>query len=146
MSVALSPVQSFSIFARWGFFDRMQDGFCKPPNRRTWSFQKIYEEWENMDFFKSLRELGYVKVSYNNGAFADFIPSAENVNRHQAIALSCFMASCYANSSVQMTCPHDREGEFTAVFKRIDDYTVQYTTDFGSIVQFQFDNSRQSQF
>ena len=136
----------YAIFGRYGFADRMADGFCELPNRRSWSFPKLYEDWARMGFFDSLQKLGFVSVSFNNGAFADFIPSADKFNRHQAISLSCYMAFADSNSSVQMTCPHERGGEFVAVFKRIDDCTVQYTNDVGSIVRFQFDNSRPSQF
>lgn len=137
---------TLSIYSRWGLFDRMQDGYCEIPNRREWPFQKLYEDWIGLDFFKSLRELGFVKVSYNNGVFADFVPSTENGNRHQALALSCFLSSRYADSTAQMTCPHERGGEFTATFERVDTCTVMYTNDVGSVVRFSFNYSRPSQF
>lgn len=137
---------TLSIYSRWGLFDRMQDGYSEIPNRRDWPFQQLYEDWIRLNFFKSLRELGFVKVSYNNSVFADFVPSAENGNRHQALALSCFLSSCYADSTVRMTCPHERGGEFTAIFERVNDRTVTYTNDVGSVVRFSFDYSRSSQF
>jgi hypothetical protein len=135
-----------SIFSRYSFYDRIQDGFSKAPNRRAWSFQQLYKNWIAIDFCKSIRDLGFVTVSYNNSTFINFIASAEYGNRHQILALSCFLDSCYSDSTAKITCPHEQGNEFSALFKRINNNEVHYTTDTGFIVRFRFSNSQTSQF
>ena len=138
---------TLSIFEMFGFYDRMTCVDELPPNRHSWKFEELYNEWIRMNFFKKLHELGFLKVSYNNSPFVDFVPSAENVNRHQALALSTFLSSHFADSSVKVICPHaSGVDNFEAVFERINKNEVHYVNANGIRVRFQFDSSRASQF
>lgn len=136
-----SSVDALSMF---DIIDRMSDDF-QPPDRRKWSFEELFKNWV---FFFRLCHLGYVTVSYNGSPFLDFAPSRENRNRHQSIALSCFVSTSFSklNSKVRITCPHELGGDFVAVFERISDNQINYTTESGVVVRFRFDASRQSQF
>ncbi len=142
-------IPQLSIFTRYGLCDRMGDGYCEPPNRREWSFEQLYNDWKSHGFFKSIQDSGFLIVSYNDSPFIDFEPDAECANRHQVLALSCFMDSCYAdnNEKVTITAPHEQDGnDFLAVFEKQANGDIIYTTDIGKVVRFRFDKTRQSQF
>jgi protein-tyrosine phosphatase len=53
----------------------------------------MYETWTNIDYFKELIPLGKITVCYDGQNFIDFEPDILNGNRHQALALSAFVAS-----------------------------------------------------
>jgi len=162
--MADNVIPELSIYTRYGLFDRMGDGFVEPPNRRAWAFADLYEDWNSKNFFKVLRELGYLTVSYNHNHnqnannihipnpvptydnYTNFVPSANNCNRHQVLALSCFLSSWCANSKLKVFSPHERGGEFSAMFERISDFDVKYINDNGSVVYFHFDSNKLSQF
>ena len=142
-------IPQLSVFSRYGLYDRMGDGYCDPPNRREWSFGTLYDDWTTHGFFNVFRDLGFITVSYNGLPYIDFLPAAEDANRHQALALSCFMDSCYAdnNEKVTITAPHEQDGnDFSAVFEKQANGDIIYTTDIGKVVRFHFDKSRPSQF
>lgn len=136
-----------SIYSRYGLMDRMGDGFVDPPKRREWSLDKLYQDWKSHGFFNELCKLGHITVSYAGNTFIDFEPSAANYNRHQALAVSCFIESCYNSGStaVVITSPHERGGDFSATFKRINDNEIIYTTTNQMVVRFRFDPTRPSQ-
>ncbi len=136
-------IMTVSVYGRLSFFDRVCDGF-KPTNEM--SFNEIYKLWKDVDFFKELRELGFVSVSYNNGEFTDFEPSENGGNRHQALALSCFLSSKFADSSAKVSSPHERGLLFIAIFERIGPFEIKYTNEQGTIVIFHFNYNRDSQF
>jgi hypothetical protein len=134
-------IPNMSIFARYGLFDRMGDGFVTPPNRRQWSMDQLYSDWNSHGFFKDMRHLGALMVSYNYGDFFEYVPSVEHSNRHQIIALSFYMATCFANTNtpVHVTAPHENGGVFGAVFDKISNNEVRYVSDTGMNVHFKFD-------
>jgi hypothetical protein len=136
-----------SIYGRYGIYDRMGDGFVDPPNRKAWTFDQLYTDWNAHGFFANLRKKGYITVSYAGNAYIDFIPCAANRNRHQAIALACFLDSCYAATDlVIITAPHETgDGDFIATFETLANGGVKYTTQNGIGVFFKFDSSRPSQ-
>ena len=132
-----------SIYSRLAIGERICDGH-RPA--RELSFNDLYKRWKDWKFFKQLAELGFVQVSYYGGAAIEFIPSADLANRHQALALSCFLATRYANSSAIISAPHERGGIFKATFKRVSPTCVEYVNEDGGKVQFTFDSTRPSQF
>jgi hypothetical protein len=139
-------IPQLSIFSRYGLYDRMGDGYCDPPNRREWSFDTLYDDWKTHGFFNVFRDIGFITVSYNGSPYIDFVPTAEDANRHQALTLSSFLASCYANAKAIITSPHEQGGEFSATYQQLECGDVIYTTINDKIVQFHFDKTRPSQF
>jgi len=137
-------IPSLSVFSRYGLYDRMGDGFTDPPNRREWTFDKLYSDWKLHGFFNGLQNIGFVTVSYNGSEFINFEPTAENTNRHQAIALACFSDCRYEKAVV--IAPHEQGLDFSATFEKLDNGDIIYKTEHGSIVHFRFDKTRQSQF
>ncbi len=132
-----------NVYGRFAFLERIIDGLESP---RNLSFNDLYELWKNVGFFAELAELGFVQVSYNEGPKIDFQPSAKDYNRHQALALSCFVASIYANSSAEVSSPHERGATFTATFTRVSSDCIEYVNAYGVKVQFTFDPTKPSQF
>ena len=132
-----------NIYDRLAFLERIIDGL-EPARNLT--FSDLYERWKQANFFKQVSDLGFVRVSYNNSSFQDFIPDALNGNRHQALALSCFLSSIYANETVIVECPHEKGDIFQAVFTRENSNEISYRNNSGIIVRFTFDNNRASQF
>ena len=130
-------------FTRLAYLERIIDGL--EPARQL-DFEAIYKRWTQADFFKQLREMGYISVSYNGTPQKEYIPSALDANRHQVIALSTFLASCYADSDAVVECPHELGDMFRATFVRTGDNTIYYTTEGGSNVLFVFDKNRPSRF
>jgi hypothetical protein len=130
-------------YDRLAFLERVIDGL-KPA--RELAFAELYDRWVRANFFEQLRELGFVTVSYASGPFKDFIPAAEDANRHQAIGLSLFISSIYANSDSMVEVPHELGRMFTATFTRISPSSVSYVNDAGTIVRFSFDSNKKSQF
>ena len=131
------------IYQRLAFLERIIDGL-EPA--RTLSFNDLYERWQRAQFFKQLAELGFVQVSYNGSPIMDFTPSEEAGNRHQALALSCFLGSIYADTNAIVSSPHERGDIFSAYFTRVSNNSIEYVNDYGSKVIFTFDSSRPSQF
>jgi hypothetical protein len=138
-----SSLNRLDIYQRLAFLERICDGL-EPA--RNLSFTDLYDRWKSSQFFKQLAELGFIQVSYNGEELIDFEPSEENGNRHQALALSCFVSSIYANSNAKVLSLHERCGIFTATFIRISSNSIEYVNDYGSNVRFIFDSSRPSQF
>jgi len=152
-------VLNINIYSRFGLIDRMGDGFVEPPNRRAWAFEKLFDKWQQHQYFSTLTALGRLFVSYNNindicdcddcedtCQFNEFIVSANSGNRHQVIALSHFLATNFANDVACVSSPHENSGTFTAVFKRIKHNEVAYIANNGTIVRFYFDSALPSQF
>lgn len=131
------------IYQRLAFLERICDGL-KPAHEL--SFDDLYKRWQDAKFFKQLAELGFVQVSYNGAEPIDFVPSAANGNRHQALALSCFVSSTYADSKAMVSSSHERGGFFNAIFTRISNDSIEYVNENGNKVQFTFDSSKPSQF
>ncbi len=135
-----------TIFARYGLSDRMNDGFVEPPNRREWSLDILYEDWKTHGFLETLRKMGHITVSYAGKPYTDFV-LADN-NRHQILALSCFLDLSYATNArgaVKITAPHPQGGDFAATFSRFPEGIVVYTTENGTNVWFRFDSTLPSQ-
>jgi hypothetical protein len=132
-----------NVYDRLAFLERIIDGL-EPA--RNLAFSDLYERWKQATFFKQVSDLGFVRVSYNNSPFQDFIPDVLNGNRHQALALSCFLGSIYANETVIVECPHEQGGIFQAVFTRESSNEISYRNNSGIIVRFTFDGNRTSQF
>jgi len=128
---------------RMGFIARVVDGFEYPE-----SLEDIFLLWIEAEFFKQLIQKGYCMVSYNGNPPVAFEPKVEKQNRHQAIALSLFVSSVYfqKGKEVKISVPHEIEGNFEAIFKKVDANCVEYTNDFGSKVKFTFDPFKASQF
>lgn len=135
--------ERINVYERLAFLERICDGL---KSARKLSFNELYIRWEKANFFKELVELGFVQVSYDNGEAIDFEPCVEYGNRHQALALSCFVSSIYANSSAIVSCPHEHGDIFTAMFNRISNNCIEYVNDYGSRVRFTFNSSKLSQF
>ena len=135
--------RSIDIYQRLAFLERICDGL-EPA--RNLSFNDLYSRWQQARFFKQLAELGFIQVSYDGAAPIDFEPSEENGNRHQALALSCFVSSIYADSTTTVSCPHERGDIFTAAFTRISNNSIEYLNDYGSRVRFTFNSTKPSQF
>lgn len=133
---------SIDIYDRLAYLERIVDGL-QPAFYL--SFNDLYSRWQKAKFFKQLAELGFVRVSYYGAEPIDFEPCAEKGNRHQALALSYFVASIYADSNAMVSSPHERGGTFTACFKRMSKNCIEYVNDYGSTVQFTFDSSKPSQ-
>ena len=131
-----------NIYQRLAFIERICDGL--EPARNI-SFNDLYARWQRAQFFKQLAELGFIKVSYNGKELIDFEPSQANENRHQVLALSCFVSSIYADTNAMVLSPHERGDIFTATFTRISNNCIEYVNDYGSKVQFTFDATRPSQ-
>ena len=142
-------IPKLSIYSRYGLMDRMGDGFVDPPNRHSWTFEQLYNDWNSHGFLKTLSTKGYITVSYAGNPFIDFIPDSSKLNRHQVLALSCFLDSCYATSPgdvVQISAPHESgEGQFIAVFELLPSGGVKYTNANNVGVWFRFDSTRPSQ-
>jgi hypothetical protein len=137
---------NLSIYSRYGMLDRMDDGYVVPPNRRAWSMAVLYADWESWGFLNTLRAMGHIEVSYAGGPYVDF--ALANNNRHQVLALSCFLDSRYAREpfrEVLITAPHSSgNGSFIATFSS-GNGCVNYTTENGTYVLFRFDSARASQ-
>jgi len=131
-----------TVYNRLAFLERIIDGL---QSARELDFNAIYQRWFDAKFFDQVKELGYITVSYNNAAAIDFIPSEDSRNRHQALALSAFLASCYADSNSVVESPHELGGIFRATFTRTAENIVCYVTETGSINRFFFDVNRSSQ-
>lgn len=138
-----SSSNRLDIYQRLAYLERICDGL-EPA--RNLSFNDLYERWQLAQFFKQLAELGFVQVCYNGKDFIDFAPSEDTGNRHQALALSCFVSSIYSDENAMVSALHERGGEFTACFTRLSTNSIEYVNDYGSRVQFRFDSSRPSQF
>ena len=136
-------IPQLNIYQRLAFLERICDYL---ESASTLSFNDLYERWTNANFFKHLADLGFLQVSYNGKDIIDFTPSVDFGNRHQALALSYFVASIYANSIANISSPHERGGTFTAIFSRASDNCIEYINDNGTVVRFTFDSSRPSQF
>jgi hypothetical protein len=130
------------IYQRIAYLERIVDGL-EPA--RTLSFNDLYERWQLAKFFKQLADLGYIQVRYNDGEVMDFIPSEAAGNRHQALALSCFVSSIYANENANVSAPHERGNIFSACFTRVSSNCIEYVNDYGTTARFVFDSSKQSQ-
>lgn len=128
-----------SIYNRYGFYDRCFDS--PYVNRREWDFNYLYEDWNKMGFFNKLREKGYITVAYDSINYKPFNIEHGAGNRHQLLALSCFIDSQYKKSAV--LAPHEKGGEFCATFEKFNDNTIIYYGN--SAVWFKFDNSKISQ-
>ena len=139
----IPTLDEVSVFERLAWCERVCDGLTPA---RELSFDDLYERWQGAMFFKVLGEFGHVSVAYNGGEVAPFEACAKNGNRHQALALSCFLASRYANSKASVSSPHELGDTFTAVFERTSPTSVTYTTVRGLKVVFTFDNTKPSQF
>ena len=135
-------LHSISILGRIGFLERVWG----LENADTLVFDKLYEIWSRANFFKELKINGLLKVSYDNNEFIVFNTSGLYKNRHQALALSCFMASMYKNSSAVVESPHESGGIFKVFFEYINDTEFKYNTINGTEVLFKFDASQPSQF
>ena len=131
-----------TVYDRLAFLERIMDGL--QPAREL-SFADLYQRWTAADFFKQLQQLGHITVSYNGSAAIDFVPSTENANRHQALALSTFLASRYADSDSVVESPQEIDGIFKATFTREEANTVHYVNEYGTSVRFFFDASRPCQ-
>jgi hypothetical protein len=138
-----SSLNQIDVYQRLAYLERICDDI---ESARDLSFDDLYSRWQSANFFKELIELGFLQVSYNGNPIIDFIPNAAYANRHQALALSCFLASHYANSNALVSAPHERSSVFTATFTRISNNCIEYINDYGSWVQFTFDSRRPSQF
>ena len=160
-------IPTFSIYSRFAFINRVCDG---SPDFRTLSFNDVYEYWEEYNFFKQLHFLGLLTVSYNNSPYIIYNPTTKDDNRHQVLALSCYIASSYYNTntnntnntninnnnnntrSIYITSPREKniKSEFKALFKtNIKDVEIQYTADNKDkqiITIFKFDKTKESQF
>lgn len=137
-----SSPNRIDIFGRLAYLERICDGIVPA---RSLCFNDLYERWQLAKFFKQLVELGFIQVSYNGKESIKFEPSEVNGNRHQALALSCFVSSIYADTNAKVSCPHERGDIFTAVFNRISKNCIEYVNDYGSTVRFTFDPSKPSQ-
>lgn len=137
-----SSTNRINIYQRLAFLERICDGL---DSARNLCFNDLYVRWQSAQFFKQLAELGFIQVSYNDKDLIDFEPSQENGNRHQVLALSCFVASVYADTNAVVSCPHECGGMFTATFIRISNKCIEYMNDYGSKVRFTFDATRPSQ-
>jgi hypothetical protein len=138
-----NPLPHIDVFQRLAFCERICDGI-QPA--RTLPFSGVYARWRGANFDNHMIEFGRVSVSYNGKEPIDFIPSANNENRHQAMALSLFMASIWSNQTAIVESPHEIEGIFRAVFTRVSINCVQYTTKKGQMVRFTFNPAQNSQF
>ena len=158
-------IPTFSIYSRFAFINRVCDG---SPDFRTLSFNDVYEYWEEYNFFKQLHFLGLLTVSYNNSPYIIYNPTTKDDNRHQVLALSCYIALSYYNTntntntntninnnnnnntrSIYITSPREKniKSEFKALFKtNIKDVEIQYTTINDSITIFKFNKAKASQF
>ena len=162
-------IPTFSIYSRFAFINRVCDG---SPDFRTLSFNDVYEYWEEYNFFKQLHFLGLLIVSYNNSPYIIYNPTTKDDNRHQVLALSCYIALSYYNTntntntnnntninnnnnntrSIYITSPREKniKSEFKALFKtNIKDVEIQYTADNKDkqiITIFKFDKTKESQF
>jgi hypothetical protein len=139
----IPQIPQIDVYQRLAFLERIIDGL-EPAS--SLSFNDLYERWQRAQFFKQLAELGFLQVSYNNNEIIDFEPSESFGNRHQALALSCFLSSVYANSCAVVSSPHECGNIFTATFTRVSSSCIEYVNDYGSRVRFTFDSSRPSQF
>ena len=136
-----------NIYQRLAFLEHICDGLCNSfVPAHNLSFNNLYSRWQQVKFFKQLAELGFIQVSYDGAEPIDFEPSEEKGNRHQALALSCFVSSNYADSTTMVSCPHERGDIFTATFTRISGDCIEYVNDYGSRVRFTFNSSKPSQF
>jgi hypothetical protein len=142
-SKPVSDLPHINVYGRLAFLERICDDL---PSARTLSFDDLYKRWQEAQFFNQLVELGFLQVSYNGGEFIDFDSNPELCNQHQALALSCFLASHYENSTAAVSSPHSKRSTFEAVFSRISNYCVEYVSEYGSKVVFKFDSSKPSQF
>jgi len=142
----MEHLERLSIFNRYGILNRMDDGFVVPPNRRAWSMDMLYANWQQCGFLKTLREMGRIEVSNAGAPYVDF--ALVNKNRHEVLALSCFLDSRYAGEpdrKVLITAPHSSgNGSFVATFSS-GNGIVMYTTEDGINVLFRFDSARASQ-
>ena len=148
-------IPTLSIFSRLAFVNRVCDN---SPDFRALSFNDLYECWDAYNFFKQLHFLGLLTVSYNNDPYIIYKPSTKDDNRHQVLALSCYIASSYYDNiynynnktrDIYITAPreHDNKKEFKALFKtNIKDVEIQYTTINDSITIFKFNKAKASQF
>jgi len=149
-------IPTLSIFSRLAFVNRVCDN---SPDFRTLSFNDLYECWDEYNFFKQLYFLGLLTISYNNSPYIIYKPSTKDDNRHQVLALSCYIASSYYNNNnnnnnnhtrgTYITAPreHDNKKEFKALFKtNIKDVEIQYTTKNNNITIFKFNKTKASQF
>ena len=162
-------IPTFSIYSRFAFINRVCDG---SPDFRTLSFNDVDEYWEEYNFFKQLHFLGLLTVSYNNSPYIIYNPTTKDDNRHQVLALSCYIALSYYNTntntntntninnnnnnnntrSIYITSPREKniKSEFKALFKtNIKDVEIQYTADNKDkqiITIFKFDKTKESQF
>ena len=145
-------IPTLSIFSRLAFVNRVCDN---SPDFRTLSFNDLYECWDEYNFFKQLHFLGLLTVSYNNSPYIIYKPSTKDDNRHQVLALSCYIASSYYNNiynntrCTYITAPreHDKKKEFKALFNtNIKDVEIQYTTKNNNITIFKFNKTKASQF
>ena len=148
-------IPTLSIFSRLAFVNRVCDG---SPDFRTLSFNDLYECWDEYNFFKQLHFLGLLSVSYNNSPYIIYNPTTKDDNRHQVLALSCYIASSYYNTdnnnnnntrSIYITSPREKniKSEFKALFKtNIKDVEIQYTTEKNSTTIFKFNKTKESQF
>ena len=129
--------------ARFGHYMRMTDGAV---DISEWTFEKLYNAFCNFGYFKSTSRLGKLLVSYDNGEkFIDFIPSYDNKNRHQCMALAMFIDSVY-RPIAYVECPHEHGLNFKALFRKVSNTDYKYTNDTGKVILFKFDNSCESQF
>jgi hypothetical protein len=138
-----SSKNHITVFNRLAFIERIIDGL-KPASEL--SFDELYQRWIQADFFKELALLGHVSVSYNNGPEVSFKPGAEDANRHQALALSCFVSSVYADTNSIVESPHELGNIFTATFSRSNENCICYVNEYGTVVRFTFDKNQKSQF
>lgn len=131
-----------TVYDRLAFLERIIDGL--QPAREL-DFNSLYLRWNTAHFFEQLQQLGHITVSYNCAPVIDFIPSIAAGNRHQALALSAFISSRYAESDAVVESPHEQGGMFQATFIRTNANCVYYTTEAGSNVRFFFDPNKPSQ-
>jgi len=135
-------LHSLSVIDRIGFLKRVWGLEHSDPLE----IDELYDIWIRADYFKELKNNGLLKVSYDNNEFIVFNTSGLYKNRHQALALSCFMASMYKNSSAVVESPHESGGIFKVFFEYINDTEFKYNTINGTEVLFKFDASQPSQF
>ena len=112
---------------------------------KDWSFDRVYQTFCNLNYFSTLKSMGQLNVSYNGVDYIKYIPDSEYENRHQCIALAMFI-DCVFKPKALISCHHEVNGEFAAIFEQVSNVEYKYTTNTGLIVTFKFDITKPTVF
>ena len=129
----------------FGYYNRVLEDFCTPIDNTD--FTQVWNRWFELKLFDNLISRGQLMVSYYESPSVPFQIESNEINRHQAIALSAYLRSRYYSKPCYVIVPHQGYGEFCAKFSTNNDGTIKYVNEnTGGIANFTFNLDIPSQF